>query len=1005
MINRFFSYPWRLVTLLAIAYFLIARAGLILATVNSSTSPIWPATGLAIGFLAVRGRQYWPGVFVGALAANLFTDATLGADIVIAIGNTLEGLIGAVILQRANRRSENLFGAVRFVGTIIASLLATPVSATCGTAALYFTGAIGRPAALETWITWWTGDTLGALFFTPFVFHLLTERSHFSPSRIRLPFVLAIAITSSIAIFFHSSGILYSLFLLYPVLFLATYLLKPIEVSLVSFSIAAVAIASTMTGKGPFFFGSTNDNLIFIAIFLGSVAISEQILRFIRDSGNLRLASIFLFVGWIIGGVVLRSSTQNEEIIDRSRFRRLVDQSMGNFSNRAFLYEAAIRGGTGLFHASTEVTPQEWSRYVKALEVDTHYPGILGLAYITLVKPENLQTFLKSLKAQAPAQVQFRSAGPVQPEPRPSGQPYFIVSGIEPLERNLTAIGLDLSADPFRYQSLAEAALSGHPSISGPLQLAHDPHVRKSFVLYYPLYRRLPKSAADRGIGPNLFGWIATPIVVEEFVRSALHVPESEIAFDFYYDDDSSGAAPLLSTKRSEAAQRIEPFDRKVIRLWDHDFIFHWTISPNFISRRDSGSAWVLFACAAMTVLLAAFISILDNLNRRANSIAIQKTRELAEREQVWRSLTQYAPVGIFRLDSDRRLAFANPLFQDLCPRAARDPSGWDFGSALDPVELPTFEKQWEALRNHRIDRIQLQTRLGVECNAEPREVWVALSLVELRHDDQVVGYMGTIQDLSEIRAQQAKLEHSSRLATLGQMAGGIAHEINNPLTILSGRAQLLAKKAESGEPTPESVLESCAKILETVTRIAKIVNGLRSFSRSGDSDPFHATSLGKIYENTVDFCTERFRTLKIDFRSEAPPALELVCREVQVVQVLLNLLNNAADAVLPMENRWIRFRTEVTPDEVQFIITDSGAPIPDWVSRNMMNPFFTTKPVGKGTGLGLSISNGIAEDHEGSLKYRAGNTNTEFVFSVSRHLPEGERPRSPRLLGPARRS
>lgn len=238
-----------------------------------------------------------------------------------------------------------------------------------------------------------------------------------------------------------------------------------------------------------------------------------------------------------------------------------------------------------------------------------------------------------------------------------------------------------------------------------------------------------------------------------------------------------------------------------------------------------------------------------------------------------------------------------------------------------------------------------------------------------------------------EIRAQQAKLENSSRLATLGEMAGSIAHEINNPLAIISGRALLLSRLAEHADIKPEVIRSNSEKIMETVERMAKIVSGLRNFSRNGERDPFRPVDLREIFSATRDLCSERFRNQQIDFRVESAPAISLVCREVQIVQVLLNLLNNAFDAVQPNSDRWISLAARILPDAVEFVVGDSGHGIPPPIAEKMMAPFFTTKPVGRGTGLGLSISSVIAEEHAGSLRYDDARGHTRFVLSISRGL------------------
>jgi C4-dicarboxylate-specific signal transduction histidine kinase len=249
---------------------------------------------------------------------------------------------------------------------------------------------------------------------------------------------------------------------------------------------------------------------------------------------------------------------------------------------------------------------------------------------------------------------------------------------------------------------------------------------------------------------------------------------------------------------------------------------------------------------------------------------------------------------------------------------------------------------------------------------------------------------LGCIQDISlqkqlqlELEVEKQKAAESSKFASLGQMAAGIAHEINNPLAIIVGRAQQIKKELEHADVHKEKILDLVFRIQDTVERISKIIRGLKSFSRSGENDPMALVGIKTLIEDTLSFCRERFYKNEIDLRLVLPEEFQLECRAVPLSQVLLNLLNNAFDAIQHQELKWIELKVIRQNQKVVISVADSGSGIPKRVVEKIMQPFFTTKEVGKGTGLGLSIALGIIKDHHGQLYVDSAHPNTCFVIEI----------------------
>ena len=263
-------------------------------------------------------------------------------------------------------------------------------------------------------------------------------------------------------------------------------------------------------------------------------------------------------------------------------------------------------------------------------------------------------------------------------------------------------------------------------------------------------------------------------------------------------------------------------------------------------------------------------------------------------------------------------------------------------------------------------------------------------------HSSEFVGIYETFNDMVEnlegkenvINEQRKQMVQSSKMSALGEMAAGIAHEINNPLAIIVGYTHIVRELIKRNEADKSEIIRNLNKIQETTDRISKIIQGLRIFSRNSTSDARKWVPLNGIVENTLEFCSQRFKNRGIDLILDPAPAVEIFCRDSQIIQVLLNLLNNAFDAVHQQADPpWMRISFSCTSELLSIQITDSGPGIPTEVAEKIMQPFFTTKEVGRGTGLGLSISKGIIEEHGGFLRFNRQNPQTQFVIEFPETL------------------
>lgn len=325
----------------------------------------------------------------------------------------------------------------------------------------------------------------------------------------------------------------------------------------------------------------------------------------------------------------------------------------------------------------------------------------------------------------------------------------------------------------------------------------------------------------------------------------------------------------------------------------------------------------------------------------------------------------------------------------------------------LDP-SLPHLQREEYLEKIHPDDRAQVISRFdeAYRSGQLSTRFRIVRSCGEIRHlrvlgrvptpgRNGSVKLVGITWDITEdvrihetIEDQRAKLATSARLASLGEMAGGVAHEINNPLQIIMGLASLVRTKImrePDGKITSDEVLKAFERIEATADRIGRIVKGLRTVARDGDHDPFEPSLASNIAQDALSLCTERIKRNDVDLEVIVDDNdLTLIeCRSVQVSQILLNLLTNAFHAASASQDRWVKIEATAYPEYYEYAVSDSGPGISDKIREKIFQPFFTTKEVGQGTGLGLSISLSIAREHNGELFLDPASPHTRFVLRL----------------------
>jgi len=373
-----------------------------------------------------------------------------------------------------------------------------------------------------------------------------------------------------------------------------------------------------------------------------------------------------------------------------------------------------------------------------------------------------------------------------------------------------------------------------------------------------------------------------------------------------------------------------------------------------------------------------------------AVDITAQRSAEIKLHEQTEfiKGVMNAIPDAIYVKDCEHKWVYGNQAFSNLL---GKKPDQY-YGKTNEEV----FDQQTaQLIHSYDSDAFKAGTPIEMEetIQFQPQKNVTSLSKrTTFQFQDGHKILVAILRDISERKVLESELHVSrarqyeaARLATLGETAGGIAHEINNPLNVIVGLAELMKATAEKkGSIETEKLKDYCDRLVKYSMRIAKIIKGLRSISRDACNDPFSDVDLKTIIEETMEFSQQQFISRGIQMEIKTPDeSIVVQGRYAQISQIVMNLINNARDAIENQSDAKIYIQVLQNQNMGMIRVWDSGKGVPKEIEEKLMQPFFTTKPAGKGTGLGLSISSSLASEHKGSLVLNRDVSDSCFELQI----------------------
>jgi PAS domain S-box-containing protein len=390
---------------------------------------------------------------------------------------------------------------------------------------------------------------------------------------------------------------------------------------------------------------------------------------------------------------------------------------------------------------------------------------------------------------------------------------------------------------------------------------------------------------------------------------------------------------------------------------------------------------------AAVSALIAmALVWWLARFLNQTDGRRLRMEESLRRSEERYRSLVEATASIVWTVDAEGRFLVPQPSWEAFTGQSWEQHANFGWVEALHPEDRAQALACWDAA-----------TRVKALYRAEGR-LWHAPSgsyryfasraVPLLKADGTIREWIGTISDIhdrkcaeqrslhllqeterreQELRDKQTQLIQTAKLASIGELATGIAHELNNPLNNIGLFVGNAMDSLQLDKPK-DIVLTGLRSALQQIQRGASIINHLRAFGRTA-SVQMETLSINDVVQVGLSLMQEQLRLRNIEVVLDLSPQQPMVLgNQTQLEQVFVNLLGNARDALTDAPTKTIMIRTSMRPTAVEISVQDSGSGIPLDVQARIFDPFFTTKPVGEGTGLGLSITYGIIKEHKGTI-------------------------------------
>ena len=665
-----------------------------------------------------------------------------------------------------------------------------------------------------------------------------------------------------------------------------------------------------------------------------------------------------------------RSRAANQREINAT-FAVQSQDVLARISRRLQSYERSLLATRGHYQASESVSRKAFARFVTGLDLE---PGMRAIGYAPLVPARDKERHLSQVRREGFPDYQIRPEG--------SRAVYCPVLFLEPfMNRNPKALGFDMLSEPVRHEAAMRARDENRISMSGKVQLVQDTKVHPGFLLYIPVFRngRATETLEERRA--NQVGYLYTAFRMDDVMQGILAGTDDQ-QVDVELFDGPVQSAPLLydrdaklrSLGGSSTLQAVN-----TLTFGGHSWTMVTHALPGLLARHRDTSPVELALGSLVSFLLGllAFTSArqvhkIRIINEKLEQRVEFRTKELVENESKLKMLLDSTAEAIYGIDTNGECTFCNPAclkmtgYADASQLLGKNMHdlihhSYENGDAYPIPECQIFRAYHQGQGTHVDDEVFWRA----DGTSFPVEYWS----YPQRQDGQVLGAVVTFIDITERKQAEdekaklmAQLQQSQKMESLGTLAGGVAHDMNNVLGAILGLASIHIGSQPVGSPLHKA-LDTICKATE---RGGKMVKSLLSFARQSPAENNKLDMNAILLEQVA--LLERTTLSKVRLEIDLDPDLRPILGDASALtHAFMNLCVNAVDAM--PENGTLTLHTRnVDSSWIEVVVEDNGRGMPKEVLERATEPFFTTKETGKGTGLGLSMVFSTVSAHRGQM-------------------------------------
>lgn len=352
--------------------------------------------------------------------------------------------------------------------------------------------------------------------------------------------------------------------------------------------------------------------------------------------------------------------TQSKEYYDdqtKKSFESQVYHTLGYMEKRIQRYENALFGGIAYYHGSKFISRKEWHNYVEALQLKKHYPGVHGIGFTVMLKPEEVVPFVEKIRKKDYAPFTLKPSG--------KREQYSIILYLEPMDkRNIEAIGYDMFSDPVRRKAMEKARDTGLASVSGKVTLVQeiDEDAQAGFLMYLPVYKTIKEPKTLQARRDSLIGFVYSPFRIDDLMQVLVTRGTSMIDFKIY-DSENFTKEHLLYQSHKSSSYTPKNFQIEKFQIGGRYWYIHFSSTPEFDTKLSSTYPLLLTLGGLLIYFFLLFIIIALFNNRKALK---KKTKELGSKSAWLNTLLESSIDGIHLMDTDGNLTDFSPSFLEM---------------------------------------------------------------------------------------------------------------------------------------------------------------------------------------------------------------------------------------------------------------------------------------------------------------------------------------------------